>query len=93
VFGNLDQLRTQLAEDMIVFYLFFQPSDLLGAMEPAALGFSFLFTGIQGIGAGQNRVFLSFESKLQELTDDRSPAHVLDRGDMAEQFLPDLTEM
>jgi len=52
VLGNLDQLRTQLSEDMIVFHLLFQPSDLLGAMEPPALGFSFLFTGIQGIGTG-----------------------------------------
>ena len=49
---------------MIVFHLFFQPSDLLGTMEPAANGFSFLFTGIQGIGAGQNRVFLFFEFQL-----------------------------
>jgi hypothetical protein len=62
-------------------------------MEPPALGFSFLFTGIEGIGTGQNRVFLPFESKLQELTDDRPPAHLLDRGDMAEQFLPDLTKL
>jgi hypothetical protein len=77
---------------MVVFHLLLQSSNLLRVSKPAADRFPTLLIGIEGMRTDEHRDIEEFALALKELTGDRSPAHLLKGGDMAEDFLALFTE-
>jgi hypothetical protein len=90
--GDIHELAAQAAEDVVVFHSLLQAPDLFRVSEPPTDCFPAFLIGIEGIGTDEHRDIEVFPLGLKELTGDRSPAHLLQGGDVAEDFLALLAE-